>query len=108
MQETTGELFLLGAAASGPASKPGSDLSPSDIFKGDVTDKLGDGGFADPRETKLISLANNVVRLNKVFGDPLGIGDDPFNRGGAKPAPPPNTEPAPAPAQTVNLGVKDP
>lgn len=99
-----------GATGSGPVfaavrlpPKPSledNDLPPYDVFRGDTTDRLGDGGFADPRETKLIDVFNKALVVNRALGDPLGIGDDPFGRAprttDAGPTPPAGDTSSPA------------
>lgn len=61
------------AAAQRAKPNYGVDPTPEESFKGEAFDKLGDGAFADPRETRLISLWNNLKKINKLFADPLGI-----------------------------------
>lgn len=81
-----------------------------DIFKGDTGDRLGDTAFADPRETKLLKLYQNLQTLNRVAGNPLPLpptADQELDelRAGTSPA---ATPPAPPAEQTTVLGVKDP
>lgn len=96
MTDTTSSSAPLFAQGRGPG------LSPRDIFRGSTTDRLGDGSFADPRETRLIDAFNKLRKLNQIVGDPLGI-DQP-----RKPPARIQEQPEPPVVDNIMSGERDP